>query len=112
MLSAERLSSTQSPQFFKKPTSSILKRTRIKLSSPADFNSKLREHGVDKKVTVQKICSVCKDERDVREVLDEIWQNPSKAQDILDEALDSNQGLFEFEKSLVNQFGASAYVSR
>lgn len=35
-------------------------------------HSKLREHGVDKKVTVQKICRVCKDEKDVRVVLDEI----------------------------------------
>ena len=101
MLSAERLSSTQSPQFSKKPTSSILKRTRIKLSSPADFNSRLRERGVDKKITVQKVCRVCKDEKDLRVVLDEIWQNPSKAQEVLDEALDRNQKIFEFERVLV-----------
>ena len=41
-------------------------RMNIKLLRPADFNSKLREHGVDKKVTVQKICRICKDEKDVR----------------------------------------------
>ena len=102
MLSAERLSSTQSPQFFKKPTSSILKRTRIKLSSPADFNSKLRERGIEKKVTIQKVCRVSKNEEDVRFVLDEVWQNPSRAEDILHEALDRNQQVFEFEKVLAH----------
>lgn len=54
-------------------------RMNIRLLRPADFNSKLREHGVEKKVTVQKICRVCKDEKDVRVVLDEIWNKPSKA---------------------------------
>jgi len=75
-------------------------RMNIRLLRPADFNSKLREHGVDKKVTVQKICRVCKDEKDVRTVLDEIWQNRSKAQEALVETLDRNQDVFEFEKVL------------
>ena len=77
-------------------------RMNIRLLKPADFNSKFREHGVDKKVTVQKICRVCKDEKDVRVVLDEIWQSPSKAQEILEEAVDRNQNVFEFEKFLAN----------
>jgi hypothetical protein len=47
-------------------------RMNIKLLRPSDFNSKLRGQGVGRKVTVQKICRVCKDERDVRSVLDEI----------------------------------------
>ena len=34
-------------------------RMNIRLLRPADFNQKLREHGVDTKVTVQKICRVC-----------------------------------------------------
>ena len=76
-------------------------RMNIKLLRPADFNSKLREHGVDRKVTVQKICRVCKDEKNVRVVLDETWQNPSKTQEILAEALNRNQSVFEFERMLV-----------
>jgi len=76
-------------------------RMNIRLLRPADFNSKLREHGVDKKVTVQKICRVCKDEKDVRFVLDEVWQNPLKAKEILVKTLDQNQNVFEFEKLLV-----------
>ena len=62
----------------------------IRLLRPADFNIKLRERGVDKRVTVQKICKVSKNEKDVRIVLDEIWQNSSKAQEILVEALMRN----------------------
>ncbi len=72
----------------------------IRLLRPADFNSKLRERGVDKKVTVQKICRVCKDEKDVRYVLDEMWQKPSNAKEILAKALSSNYGIFEFERIL------------
>jgi len=75
-------------------------RMNIKLLRPADFNSKLREHRVDRKVTVQKICRVCRDEKDVRVVLDEIWQNPSRAKEILSEAVSRNQSVFEFEKNL------------
>ena len=38
----------------------------------------------------------------LRAVLDEIWQNPLKAQEILDEALNRNLEVFEFEKTLAN----------
>jgi len=76
-------------------------RMNIKLLKPADFNGKLREHGVDKRVTVQKICKVCKDEKDVRALLNEIWPNPSKAQEVLSEIASKNQSVFEFEKALV-----------
>jgi len=77
-------------------------RMNIKLLRPADFNAKLREHRIDKKITVQKICKVCRDERDVRAILDEIWQNSSKAKEVLSEALSKNQNVFEFEKALTN----------
>ena len=77
-------------------------RMNIQLLKPSDFNKKLREHGVDKKVTVQKICKVCRDEKDVRVVLDVIWKKPLKAQEVLAETLNRNQGVFEFEKALVN----------
>ena len=75
-------------------------RMNIKLLRPADFNSKLREHGVPKEVTVQKICRVCKDEKDVRIALDEIWQESARADKVLAETLSRNQSVFKFEKSL------------
>lgn len=75
-------------------------RMDIKLLRPVGFNAKLREHGVDRKVTVQKICRICKDEKDVRTVLNEIWQNASKVHVILDESLNRNQSVFDFEKVL------------
>jgi len=75
-------------------------RMNIKLLRPADFNRKLREHGVGKKVTVQKVCRVCKDEKDVRAVLDEIWEEPSKAKEELAEVLERNHNVFEFERVL------------
>lgn len=45
--------------------------------------------------------SLCRDEKDVREVLDEIWQNLSKSREVLIETLSRNQSVFEFEKALV-----------
>jgi len=72
------------------------------LLRPADFNSKLRERGVEEKVTVQKICEVCKNEKDARAVLDEVSNNPSKAQEILNEVMIRNQQVFQFEKVLAS----------
>lgn len=77
-------------------------RMNVRLLRPVDFNAKLRDHGVVKKVTVQKICRVCKDEKDVRSVLDEIWQNPSKVQEVIAETLSKNQSVFGFEKALAS----------
>jgi len=75
-------------------------RMNIKLIRPADFNSKLRERGVERRVTVQKVCKVCRDEKDVRSVLDEIWKNPEKAGEISTETLSRNQSIYEFEEAL------------
>ena len=75
-------------------------RMNIELLKPSDFNEKLREHGVDKKVTVQKVCRICRDEKDVREVLDEIWNQPVNAQVVLTQTLTRNNSVFEFEKKL------------
>lgn len=74
----------------------------IELLKPSDFNKKLRERGVPKEVTVQKICRVCRDEKDVRAVLDEIWNKSLKAKEVLAETSTRNQKVFEFEKSLAN----------
>jgi len=77
-------------------------RTNIKLLRPADFNGKLRERQVHKKVTVQRICGLCKSERDVRKVLEEIWLNKSRMEEIIVETSIRNQDVFAFEKSIVS----------
>ncbi len=64
------------------------------------FKSKLREHGVDRKVNVQKICRVCRDKKQVRELLYNIWGKPDKASDFLLETLTRNDVIFTFERKL------------
>lgn len=49
---------------------------------------------------MQKICRVCKNERDVRVILDEIWQIPSEAEEVVAEVVNKNQDVFEFENAL------------
>lgn len=57
-------------------------RMDINLLKPADFNEKLRSHGADKKLTVQKICGVCKDESEIRDALDNVWKRPMKIKEV------------------------------
>ena len=73
----------------------------IKMLRPVDFNKKLRERGVPKEVTVQKICKACRDEKQVREILDEIWKTPEQAKEKINELLERNKDIFEFEHNLV-----------
>lgn len=47
-------------------------RMNVKLLRPADFDSKLREHGVDRMVTVQKLCRICRDKKQVSETSDTV----------------------------------------
>ena len=53
-------------------------------------------------MTVQKICRVCRDEKNVRSVLHEVQENPSKAEQLLTETLIRNRRVFEFEKTFAN----------
>ena len=78
-------------------------RLNIQLLKPSDFNSKLREHGVEKKVTVQKICRTCKDEKQIREVLDEVWRTFSKSESILSAVREQNDSVFAFERVLAKR---------
>lgn len=77
-------------------------RMNIKLLRPADFNEKLRGHGVDKRFTVQKICKIAMDEKQIRELLDEAWSQPKTVQEILTEISIKNESVFEFEQALVS----------
>jgi DNA-binding Lrp family transcriptional regulator len=76
-------------------------RMNIKLLRPADFNEKLREHQVDKKATVQRICSVSKDESDVRALLNTIWAEPPSAKEKVEASISKNQQAFDFENLLI-----------
>lgn len=75
-------------------------RMNIQLLKASDFNSKLRDRGVPKAVTVQKICKYAKDEKEVREVLESIWANPEKSNELLAEVVDKNKEVYDFERML------------
>jgi len=75
-------------------------RMNIQLLKASDFNGKLRERVVPKEVTVQKICRISKDEKEVREVLEDIWENPEKSEEVLAKTADKNKDVYEFERTL------------
>jgi len=78
-------------------------RMNIQLLRATDFNSKLREKGCSKKITVQQICRVAKNEDEVRRILDTIWQDFKKSEEILCVLSNKNKELYEFEKMLEGQ---------
>jgi hypothetical protein len=73
---------------------------RLKLLTGADFNEKMREKGVPKPVSVQKICRLAKNEDEVRESIDTLWREPGKAVDVLIHLRERNQELYRFEEML------------
>jgi len=75
-------------------------RMNIQLLKASDFNEKLKERGCPPSVTVQRICKIARDEVEVREILEQIWKNPEKAEEILQKAAEMNKDVYELEKSL------------
>ena len=75
-------------------------RINIQLLRAADFNQKLRERGVPKEITVQGVCRVARDEKEVRETLTMIWEKTEKAKDTIAKVVGKNRGVYEFEKML------------
>jgi hypothetical protein len=75
-------------------------RLNIKLLRSADFNKKLLEHGVEKKLTVQTICKICRNEKQVRGFLDSLWSTPNKTQEQLKLLFERNGDVFMFEKKI------------
>jgi hypothetical protein len=75
-------------------------RMNIQLLKAADFNSKLRERGCSRSITVQKACRIAKNENEVREVLDTLWENSSRSREIIASVLEKNKDLYMFEKIL------------
>lgn len=75
-------------------------RMNIQLLKAADLNEMLHTRGVDKKVTVQRICTRARNESEVREALARIWNDPAISAELLDQLAIKNASLFEFEKAL------------
>jgi hypothetical protein len=75
-------------------------RMNIQLLKAADFNEKLRERGIPKTVTVQKICRYAKDEKEVRRILKAVWENNSKSEEVLAKTAMKNKEVYDFEKML------------
>jgi len=75
-------------------------RMNIQLLKASDFNEKLRDRGYHKRITVQKICRVSRNEKEVRAILEKIWENPEKSNEILAKVADKNKEVYEFEKML------------
>jgi len=78
-------------------------RNNIRILKAAEFNFQLRSRGVEKKVTVQKICRVASDENEVRDLLDSIWKSPSSAMERLEEAAKKNSKVYELEGVLIER---------
>ncbi|MEP0824872.1 MAG: hypothetical protein HRF40_05250 [Nitrososphaera sp.] len=75
-------------------------RLNVQLLRASDFNEKLRDREAPKDVTVQKICKAARDERDVRRMLDLIWDKPEDAKNALNNAIKANDSVFKFEEEL------------
>jgi DNA-binding MarR family transcriptional regulator len=78
-------------------------RMNIQLLKASDFNEKLRERGSGKLVTVQRVCKLARDEKEVRDTLEVIWENPKKSEEILAKTAEGNEEVYEFEKMLENK---------
>ncbi len=75
-------------------------RRNIQLLRASDFNTKLRERGVPNTVTAQKICRISQNENEVRNILTEIWKDPSKTRIIINKINRKNKKLYEFEEKI------------
>ena len=75
-------------------------RMRIQFVKAADFNKQLRTKKIPKSASVQKICRISRNEKEVREILEKIWEEPKQSEKLLAEAIKKNQKLFDFEKKL------------
>jgi len=75
-------------------------RINVQLLKAADFNEKMRERGFDKDVTAQKICRIAADEKEVRRLLEDLWDNPEKCNQVFAQTITKNNSLYEFEKRL------------
>jgi len=75
-------------------------RMNMQLLKAADFNAKLHQRGCPTQVSVQKICKVAKDEKQVREILENVWKDPKNSEKTLEIFAERNKSIYEFEKML------------
>jgi len=82
------------------PLPTYASRMNMQLWKASDFNMKLQEKGCDNSFTVQKICKIARDEKEVRQILDQVWKDAKNGQTVLLQAEARNRDLYQFEKSL------------
>jgi len=82
--------------------SSYAARMNIQLLKASDFNNKLQQKGCPLTVSVQRICKISRDEKQVREIIDDIWNNQKKSEQVLSTAAENNRKVYELEKLLEN----------
>jgi hypothetical protein len=75
-------------------------KNNIQPLNAVDLNAKLRERGCANNITVQRICKAARNEDEVRQILDKVWEGKDKSEGFLTEVLVKNKDLFEFEKML------------
>jgi hypothetical protein len=76
-------------------------RMNVQLLRASDLNKILADNGVDiKECSVLKICKVARNEKEVKEILLNVINDPKNALKTLKKTLDTNKDIFEFEKML------------
>lgn len=73
-------------------------RRNIQLLKTADLNKRLHNRGC--RTTLQKVCKAAAGEEEVREALDQIWDKPESAGEILSKLREKNKDLYKLEKRL------------
>jgi len=76
------------------------RRMNITLIKASELNERLHKQGCPMEVTVQKVCKLAEDENEVKETLSAIWDNPQKAEEILDKVRVKNIPLYQFERKI------------
>lgn len=75
-------------------------RMNVQLLKAADFNGKLHQRGCSKVISVQKVCKIARDEKQVREIIEKIWKDPERSEQTLAAIAEKNKEVYEFEKLL------------
>jgi len=75
-------------------------RMNIQLLKAVDFNSRLHKRGCPTATSVQKICKIAKNEKEVREILENLWKKPKNSEQIIAKSIEYNKAVYEFEKLL------------
>jgi hypothetical protein len=83
--------------------SSYAARINIQLLKAADFNEKMRERGIPKELTVQSVCRIAREEKEVRELLSMIWETPNRGKEMVAKTTEKNKKVYEFEQMLMNK---------